>query len=55
MGVFRGIKKRLNGTFGELREEMALIRVWLEGVCYNLRIYLTLFFYPPSDHLKFHS
>lgn len=42
-GLFGGIKTRLGRAFGEMREEMAIKRVWLEALCYNLRIYLTLF------------
>jgi hypothetical protein len=41
-GVFGGIKTRLNGPVRELKPKVALKRVLLEAICYDLRILLTL-------------
>jgi hypothetical protein len=41
-GVFGGIKTRLNGPVRELKPKLALKRVLLEAICYDLRILLTL-------------
>ncbi len=41
-GVFGAIKTRLNGPVRELKPGLALKRVLLEAICYDLRILLTL-------------
>ena len=43
-GAFGGIKTRLNGCFREIREDISIKMAFLEGICYNLRIYLSFFF-----------
>lgn len=43
-GVFGGTKTRMNGPFLELLEGMAEERAFLEGLCYNLRLYLSFLF-----------
>lgn len=44
-GLFGGMKTKLNGALRSLRPEISQREAFLEAICYNLRVYLTLFLF----------